>query len=75
MTSLEKWKNAEGDFPFYFREWDHQLVRPAVIVKVKANITDKWDFMDFLKYTSDSPESTEKAFGTKEEVGCKMPAL
>ncbi len=75
VTSLEKWKNAEGDFPFYFREWDHQLVRPAVIVKVKANITDKWDFMDFLKYTSDSPESTEKAFGTKEEVGCKMPAL
>ncbi|MFO1136334.1 MAG: ABC transporter substrate-binding protein [Rhodoblastus sp.] len=75
VTSLEKWKNAEGDFPFYFREWDHQLVRPAVIVKVKANIADKWDFMDFLKYTSDSPESTEKAFGTKEEVGCKMPAL
>ena len=36
VTSLEKWKNAEGDFPFYFREWDHQLVRPAVIVKVKA---------------------------------------
>lgn len=75
VTSLEKWKNTEGDFPFYFREWDHQLVRPAVIVKVKTNITDKWDFMDFLKYTSDSPESTEKAFGTKEEVGCKMPAL
>jgi len=75
VTALEKWKNTEGDFPFYFREWDHQLVRPAVIVKVKSNITDKWDFMDFLKYTSDSPESTEKAFGTKEEVGCKMPAL
>jgi branched-chain amino acid transport system substrate-binding protein len=31
--------------------------------------------MDFLKYTSDSAESTEKAFGTKEEVGCNMPAL
>ncbi len=75
VTSLEKWKNTDGEFPFYFREWDHQLVRPAVIVKVKSNITDKWDFMDFLKYTSDTPESTEKAFGTKEEVGCKMPAL
>lgn len=75
VTSLEKWKNTEGEFPFYFREWDHQLVRPAVIVKVKNNITDKWDYMDFLKYTSDSLASTEKAFGTKEQVGCKMPAL
>ncbi len=75
VTALEKWKNTDGEFPFYFREWDHQLVRPAVIVKVKTNITDKWDFMDFLKYTSDTPADTEKAFGTKEEVGCKMPAL
>ncbi|HMN70337.1 MAG TPA: ABC transporter substrate-binding protein [Rhodoblastus sp.] len=75
VTALEKWKNTEGPFPFYFREWDHQLVRPAVIVKVKANITDKWDFMDFLKDTSDTPAETEKAFGTKEQVGCNMPAL
>ncbi|MFO1116032.1 MAG: ABC transporter substrate-binding protein [Beijerinckiaceae bacterium] len=75
VTALEKWKNTEGEFPFYFREWDHQLVRPAVIVKVKNNITDKWDFMDFLKYTSDTPADTEKAFGTKEQVGCNMPAL
>lgn len=75
VTSLEKWKNTEGEFPFYFREWDHQLVRPAVIVKVKTNITDKWDYMDFLKYTSDSLANTEKAFGTQEQVGCKMPAL
>lgn len=75
VTSLEKWKNTEGEFPFYFRAWDHQLVRPAVIVKVKSSITDKWDYMDFLKYTSDSLASTEKAFGTQEQVGCKMPAL
>jgi branched-chain amino acid transport system substrate-binding protein len=75
VTALEKWKNTDGDFPFYFREWDHQLVRPAVIVKVKKDITDKWDFQDFLKYTSDNAADTEKAFGNKEEVGCKMPAL
>jgi branched-chain amino acid transport system substrate-binding protein len=75
VTALEKWKNTEGAFPFYFREWDHQLVKPAVIVKVKDNITDKWDFMDFLKYTSDTAADTEKSFGTKEEIGCNMPAL
>jgi branched-chain amino acid transport system substrate-binding protein len=51
------------------------MVRPAVIVQVKKNITDKWDFFDVLKDTSSTAEETEKAFGTKEEVGCKMPSL
>lgn len=75
VTALEKWKNTEEEFPYGFREWDHQLVRPAVIVRVKKNITDKWDYMDFLKYTSATAADTEKAFGSKEEVGCNMPAL
>jgi branched-chain amino acid transport system substrate-binding protein len=75
VTALEKWKNTEEAFPFYFREWDHQLVRPAVIVGVKKQITDKHDFFDVLKNTSETAEETEKAFGTKEEIGCNMPAL
>lgn len=75
VTALEKWKNTEGALPFYFREWDHQMVRPAVIVQVKKNITDKWDFFDVLRDTSATAEETEKAFGTKEEVGCNMPSL
>ena len=75
VTALEKWKNAEGATPFYFREWDHQLVRPAVIVKVKANIKDKWDYMDVLKDTSPNEAETAKAFGAKEEIGCNMPSL
>ncbi len=60
VTQLEKWKNTEGEFPFYFREWDHQLVRPAVIVGVKKQITDKWDYFDVLKNTSASADETEK---------------
>ncbi len=75
VTALESWKNTEGSFPFYFRSWDHQMVRPAVIVQVKKTITDKWDFFDFLKNTSDTAADTEKAFGTKDEIGCAMPAL
>lgn len=75
VTALESWKNTEGSFPFYFRSWDHQMVRPAVIVQVKKTITDKWDFFDFLKNTSDTAADTEKAFGTKDEIGCSMPAL
>ncbi|MFT3663420.1 ABC transporter substrate-binding protein [Piscinibacter sp.] len=75
VESLEKWKNAEGAFPFYFREWDHQLVRPAVIVKVKSKVADKWDYFDVLKDTSASAAETEAAFGSKAEIGCAMPAL
>lgn len=75
VTQLEKWKNTEGEIPFFFRDWDHQMVRPAVIVGVKKQITDKWDYFDVLKNTSDSEADTAKAFGTKEEIGCPMPAL
>jgi branched-chain amino acid transport system substrate-binding protein len=75
VTALEKWKNTEGEFPFGFRDWDHQMVRPAVIVGVKKNITDKWDYFDVLKLTSGSEADTAKAFGGKDEIGCPMPAL
>ena len=75
VSQLEKWKNTEGEFPFFFRDWDHQMVRPAVIVSVKKQISDKWDYFDVLKNTSDSEAETAKSFGTKEEIGCNMPAL
>lgn len=75
VAALEKWKNSEGEFPYGFRDWDHQMVRPAVIVGVKKNITDKWDYFDVLKLTSGSEADTVKAFGSKEEIGCPMPAL
>ena len=75
VTALENWKNTDGEQSFFFRDWDHQLVRPAVIVRVKKQITDKFDFFDFIKNTSATEEETKKAFGTKEEVGCAMPPL
>ena len=75
VTALEHWKNTEGDIPFGFREWDHQLVRPAVIVRVKKQITDKWDFFDVVSRTSETEADTAKAFGTKDEIGCPMPSL
>jgi branched-chain amino acid transport system substrate-binding protein len=75
VTQLEKWKNTDGAFPFYYREWDHQLVRPSVVVRVKSKITDKYDFFDVVRDTSNSAADTEKAFGDKQEVGCNMPPL
>lgn len=73
VTALEHWRNTEEEVPFSFRDWDHQMVRPAVIVRVKPSITDKWDFFDVVKKTSDTEEATAKSFGSKEEIGCTMP--
>ena len=75
VTALEHWKNTEGAFPYGYRAWDHQLVKPAVIVKVKSTIKDKWDYFDVLKDTSATEAETQKAFGSKEEIGCNMGPL
>jgi branched-chain amino acid transport system substrate-binding protein len=75
VTALERWRNTEEDIPFFFRDWDHQMVRPAVIVRVKKQITDKWDYFDVIKNTSETEAETIKAFGDKEEIGCTMPQL
>lgn len=75
VANLERWKDTEEKIPFFFRSWDHQLIRPALIVRVKQHITDKWDYFDVVKWTSDTEAATIKAFGTKEEIGCSMAPL
>jgi branched-chain amino acid transport system substrate-binding protein len=75
VTALEHWRNTEEKIPFFFRDWDHQLVRPSLIVRVKEKITDKWDYFDVVKQTSATEEDTVKSFGNKEEIGCVMPGF
>lgn len=75
IQQIEAWKYEAGEFPYYFREWDHQLIRPSVIVEVKDNITDEWDFMDVIGTSTTGEEATLEAFGTKEEIGCNIGDL
>lgn len=75
VTQLEQWKNTDGPLPFYYRKWDHQLVRPSVVVRVKVKITDKYDYFDVLGATSATAADTEKTFGDQQQVGCNMPSL
>ncbi len=75
IKGLEQWRYTEGKFPAFYREWDHQLIKPAVIVQIKKNITDKWDYFDVLKLTSDTAADTAKSFGTRDEIGCNMGPL
>ncbi|MFG1265143.1 MULTISPECIES: ABC transporter substrate-binding protein [Xanthobacter] len=72
VAALETWQAKDGVVPYGFRAFDHQLVRPAVVVRLKDKITDKWDYMDVVRWTSDTADTTEKAFGTKAEIGCTM---
>ena len=74
---LEKHK-FEGfkDMPIYFRSWDHQLIQPVIVAKVKDNITDKYDYFDVLaQFPKGGAKELESFYGTKEEVGCKMGPL
>jgi len=75
VTALEAWQNTEGAVAYSYRDWDHQLVRPAVIAQVKANITDQWDYFDVLQNTSATEAETLKTFGNQQEIGCVMPPL
>lgn len=75
VKALEAWKDDRGAFPAFYRDWDHQLIRPSVIVQVKDEITDKWDYFDVVEHTSKTLDDTLADFGTKEEVGCNMAAL
>jgi branched-chain amino acid transport system substrate-binding protein len=75
VTQLEHWKDTDEALPAYYRTWDHQLIRPSVVVKVKSKITDKYDYFDVVRDTSTTAAETEKAFGTQQEIGCSMPPL
>jgi len=45
------------------------------VVKIKSKITDKYDFFDVVADTSTTAADTEKEFGTRQQIGCNMPAL
>jgi len=64
------------DMPIYFRSWDHQLVQPVLVARVKPKITDKFDYFDILaQFPQGGAKDLEALYGTKQEVGCSMGPL
>lgn len=63
------------DMPIYFRPWDHQLVQPVLIVKVKPNIMDKYDYFDVIGQYPPAAKDLDAFYGTKQEIGCNMGPL
>jgi branched-chain amino acid transport system substrate-binding protein len=59
-----------------YRTFDHQLMAPVVVVKAKdpKDREDKWDWGDVVYESPAADQPLESIFGTKEQVGCEMPA-
>jgi branched-chain amino acid transport system substrate-binding protein len=77
VAFLEGYK-FEGfkDMPIYFRSWDHQLVQPVIVARVKQNITDKYDYFDILdQFPKGGAKELDAFYGSKQEVGCNLGPL
>lgn len=76
IAFLERHK-FEGykEMPIYFRSWDHQLIQPSLIVKVKKKVDNKYDYFDVVEQVPKDAGKLEDFYGSKEEIGCKMGEL
>jgi branched-chain amino acid transport system substrate-binding protein len=74
IEALENWKVDTGGVSYRYRKWDHQMLLRNLVVQVKDNITDQWDYFDVKAALPKDAADLDKVFGTQEEVGCKMTA-
>lgn len=74
VRGLETARIVEGGIPAHFRDWDHQMLRKSLLLKVKDTLSDPWDWLDVLKVTPERAEDLEPLFGTRDEIGCSMGA-
>ena len=63
------------DKPIYYRSWDHQLVQPTLVARVKSKITDKHDYFDIIAEFPQGGMSLEEFYGSKQEIGCNLGEL
>jgi branched-chain amino acid transport system substrate-binding protein len=72
VRGLETVRLQDGDYPLYFRPWDHQLMRRFLVVRVKNQITDPWDALEIARQMPDSPGGLDALFGTQDRSECRM---
>jgi branched-chain amino acid transport system substrate-binding protein len=72
IEGLEAWKMSAGQSTYSYRRFDHQMLVRNLAVTVKDKITDKWDYFDVKATLPENVADLDKAFGTEEEIGCKM---
>lgn len=73
IAFLEQHKFAGyKEMPIYFRAWDHQLIQPTLVVKVKKNIDHKYDYFDIVAQFPQDASKLDAFYGSKEDIGCKL---
>lgn len=60
--------------PGYYRDWDHQFITRLPVVKVRDNVTDRYDMLEMLNADMKMADF-EALYGTREEIGCNMGGL
>ena len=63
------------EMPIFFRAWDHQLIQPTLVVRIKTKIDNKYDYFDVVEQVPKDAGKLDEYYGSKEEVGCKMGEL
>ncbi|NIF54148.1 MULTISPECIES: ABC transporter substrate-binding protein [Burkholderiaceae] len=75
VKALEAWRDPNRPMPAYYRAWDHQMLVPILVAKVKSKIPDNYDFLDVVKTLPDNAAGLDALYGDKADVGCQMGAL
>lgn len=75
VKGLETVKVKENDTSVYFREWDHQLIRPTLILGTRTVISDPLDPVEIVSRIPSSAAGMEDLFGNKGSIGCSMGEL
>ncbi len=58
--------------PIYFRSWNHQLIQPILVAKVKSKITDQYDYFDIVGSAPGEGKPLESIYATKEAAQCSL---
>lgn len=72
VRGLEAARVADGNQSIYFREWDHQLMHPFLVLKVRAQISDPLDALEVVKAAGTNPAELDQLYGERQESACSL---
>lgn len=75
VRALEGVRIEDGDFPIFFREWDHQLMHRTVVLKVRPQYTDPWKALEVIKSAPDAPAGLDALYGQRADSACAIGDL
>ena len=61
--------------PIWFRDFDHQLIQPTLVARVKDKLVDKHDYFDIVAEYPKDADQLDGFYGSKQEVGCSLGAI